>query len=380
MALLLSQLPGLITPVHVDPRLGLCSTSLVSWRSFLWTMALVSGVFVVAFLLRREHRLSPDPLSNVPAHALAVARVDMPALRRTQLVPVALSVIVPGATLRSAQDDCGFDPLEGIHELLLWIGERPDGRPDEVGMIVRGNFDAKRLGQCLVRVAGEQGVPLERRELEGLPVLQRPGSSAVLAFVQEGALVWATPASLRAVLRAASGEARSLAQDANTVAAWKELSLGAIFAGLGRLPSGWRSASSGEPTIVGLSLDGIEKFGGAFVGDRLRLVAFCRDETTARRLGETVERFRTSPQAKLLAMSTGLGPWLEAAAVETDGRRVALDARFDAAVLRALAEARRGVLMMVPQAASSNRDPDDRAADPSSGASPIDPDEVLRAP
>lgn len=360
------------------------SSSIMTWRSFIWTMAFVVAVFAVTYSLQANVLLRVDPLANLPAKTIALLRIDVQALRRSVLLEPAVGVWLPGANLRSARKDCGFDPLEGIEELVIWVDERSDGRAGTIGLIARGAIEPKRLAQCIGRLAHEEGIALTSGEIQGLPTLAQPGGRSTIVLLRDEGLIWAPEASILRVLRVAAGEEGSLAGDAPFAAAWRESRPSDGLRGLARAASAWKSSvarDDGSPM-----LDGIELIGGSvdLVRSRSTVTLHCIDEASAQSWARMLEDWRNSPAAMLLGASVGLSAWLREVEVAAAGTSVTASARLDAETLRAMGRVREalGEAGLSSAGLSSTESQSNPGRNPPTEGAPAapSPDEVVGRP
>ncbi|WP_437675404.1 hypothetical protein [Sorangium sp. So ce131] len=167
-----------------------------------------------AWLLGRRPELPPAPraLDAVPAGALLVATLDLPALRASPAFAPFLRAEreIPG--LGKVSDVCGFDPLAGLTEVAIAIPAGGEG--GDFGLVAAGAVQHEALLACAAKVVKARG---------GQPVVTQVGgfravrdSSAEgrgeIAVRPGGPILLGGGAYLRAMIDSAEGRAAPLGE------------------------------------------------------------------------------------------------------------------------------------------------------------------------
>lgn len=180
-------------------------------------LVLLGAVGAFVYMNSRDIPLSERPLDNAPEGTISLLRIDVPGLRRSLLWQKLVVETGRAEGLAALEERCGFDPLEQLHELAMFItGE--DSAAEHMGMVARGPFEHERLAQCLQSAAEESSMELERTELEGLPAIQmgeiNGQANSRLVFVGQEGLAWGTESLAIATVKAIRGDAPRASGDA----------------------------------------------------------------------------------------------------------------------------------------------------------------------
>ncbi len=252
---------------------------------------LLGGAAAGAYFLLRPPELKPAPLANVPANASAVLQVDVGALRDGTLWR--RLVVGRGADrgLRRLEDRCGFDPVEDLETVTVFVSGDEPFALDHVAAVIAGELQHERLGECLGDAAEETGAKLKRTDVEGLPAIAGERGDSRAVFVgRRGVVFGPEPTVVETIHTIRDGQ-----PSANDGA------LGLIFRDVegrdltfaARIPPQWREQA--ERYVDSRAMAILAKLDAVAVGARLRrgLSASVRlvmdDNGAAAELAQTIE-------------------------------------------------------------------------------------------
>jgi hypothetical protein len=298
-------------------------------------LAVVGAVGLVVWLAASATpRIADDPLAAVPVEAVAVARIDVPAVRRSSLWRI--GVDGGDRALRRIERRCGRDPLTGLSHLDVFVTGERAGSLDHVGFIVRGDLDPEALARCVGRlVEEEEGGALREVDIEGVPAVAPPRGSSRAAFVGAGAIVGGHERLVRSVISVARGDARSAREGDALPRLWEEVAEGSHVALAARVPDHWRAtvarylgdddelddARAAVAGLRGLGLS-VRLRDGAAAGVLLEM----EDAEAAGRLEEAIRRRVAELLRRPLVSLSVAGPVLRRIRTEADGRDVVVTA------------------------------------------------------
>ncbi|WP_437733624.1 hypothetical protein [Sorangium sp. So ce1335] len=306
----------------------------------------------LAWLLGRRQETppaAPRALDAVPAGALLVATLDLPALRGS---PAFASFLreereIPG--LGKVRDVCGFDPVAALTEVAIAVPAAGEG--GDFGLAAAGAVQDEALLACASKVIEARG---------GQPVVSTVGGfravrdssaegSGEIAVRPGGPILLGGGAYLRAMIDAAEGRtpavgasgehddiARAVGEGAARVTVVltpeqrAELGRELALSGAGRSPAAAIRAGG-----VGLAL-------GPEIA--VHAVVLCDAEAPCAELGAAMRAARDARADDLATRLIGLGSVLERIAIAADGNslhaRVKLSAEEAGALVERLASLR----------------------------------------
>jgi hypothetical protein len=150
-------------------------------RSYAVFLAAVGLLALASFFVGRTSRKKAGGvLSFVPEDAWLAVTVDMDALRSSGLA-APLAGTVPGAL-----GQCGFDPLERVHEIVIASPE--GGEKGDFGLAFRADASQKELQECANKVIAARGGKALTRSRAGFSVIEDAGDPghARLAYREGG--------------------------------------------------------------------------------------------------------------------------------------------------------------------------------------------------
>ncbi|WP_437763131.1 hypothetical protein WME77_34520 [Sorangium sp. So ce764] len=287
----------------------------------------------VAWLLGRRREsppAAPRALDAVPAGAMLVATLDLPALRAS---PAFASFLreereIPG--LGKVRDVCGFDPVAALTEVAIAIPAAGEG--GEFGLVAAGAVQDEALLACASKVIEARG---------GRPVVSGIGSFRAvqdssaeghgeIAVRPGGPILLGGGAYLRAMIDAAEGRAGSVGASGAHDDIARAVGEGAarvtvVLTPEQRAEIGRELALSGSSRSPAASL----LSGGASValGPEIAVHAavLCDAEAPCAALGAELRAARDARAADLATRLVGFGALLERIAITAEGK--ALHAR-----------------------------------------------------
>ncbi len=154
--------------------------------------------------------LPEDAWRRIPAEARFALRLDLPTLLGSEAW--SRWVVARGGDrgLRRLRARCGFDPLEGVEEVVLWRGGAEGRLLDGLAVQLRGELPVERLAGCVRRALRDEGqTEVRPGRLSGhRALLSRSGRSGAVALGSSLLLLGST-VQLRAALGALQGRRHS---------------------------------------------------------------------------------------------------------------------------------------------------------------------------
>ncbi|XYH97409.1 hypothetical protein ACMHYB_58255 [Sorangium sp. So ce1128] len=354
---------------------------------------LLAGVLLgggLAWLLGRRQEAppaAPRALDAVPAGALLVATLDLPALRASPAFAPFLREEreIPG--LGKVRDVCGFDPMAALTEVAVAIPAA--GESGDFGLVAAGAVQDEALLACASKVIQARG---------GQPVVSTIGSFRAvrdssaeghgeIAVRPGGPILLGGGAYLRAMIDAADGRATAVgATDAHDEIA-REVGEGAarvtvVLTPEQRAELGRELAAGGAGRAPAASI----RSGGVGValGPEIAVhgVVLCDAEAPCATLGTELRAARDARVKDFAARLIGFGAVLERIAIAAEGKalhaRVKLSAE-EAGVLVDRLASLRGLQAARPPAPAPTLPParDGGDAPPRGDAAAPPPDAVI---
>ncbi|WP_437599279.1 hypothetical protein WMF28_41275 [Sorangium sp. So ce590] len=335
---------------------------------------LLAGVLLgggLAWLVGRRQEsppAAPRALDAVPAGALLVATLDLPALRAS---PAFASFLreereIPG--LGRVRDVCGFDPMAGLTEVAIAIPAAGD--PGDFGLVAAGAVQDEALLACASKVIDARG---------GRPVVAALGSFRAvrdasaegrgeIAVRPGGPILLGGGAYLRAMVDAADGRAATVGASAAHDAIARAVGEGAarvtvVLTPEQRAELGRELALSGAGRSPAASIVS----GGAAValGPEIAVHAavLCDAEAPCAELGAQLSAARDARAEDLATRLIGLGGVLERIAIAAEGKALHARVRLSAEEAGALVD-RLASLRGLRQPSLSPREPPAPAPQP----------------
>jgi len=165
------------------------------------------------FLLRTKHSLPTDPLAAVPGDAYGVVRIRLDRLLKSQAWQE-LVVEQGGADgIENIKKTCGFDPLEGIEQLVVFARPAPRGGTPRFAFTARGEIKHEQLIDCVQKLTGKGRSALTREDIEGITTVRSQKGGSRAAFVGRDGIIGGDAESVRAVINTMLEKAPSAAKE-----------------------------------------------------------------------------------------------------------------------------------------------------------------------
>lgn len=219
-------------------------------------LSLVAGA-ALAHRLWSRAALPDDPLAFVPADAYALVRVRVDRVLGSE----AYRTLIVERGLASGIDEvrtkCGFDPLVGLRELVVFARPAPEGPLPRLAFAARGDLDQEALLGCAKKLAGDDGAALTREDVDGIPTVRSKKGSSRAAFVGRDGILGGDAESVRTAIHTLHGRAPSMASDPLLGGLYRELETTSDVQLLGRIPDVLkpllrRVASTAAPELAAL--------------------------------------------------------------------------------------------------------------------------------
>ncbi len=350
---------------------------------------LISLVALVAIglgswlLVGRRRPLPSAPLDTVPRDATAVLWVRVPALLHSTIWTRVVAAGDKGRGVRRIEAKCGFDPLEQLTQVTVFVDGDARSPLNHLGFVARGDLDHDALARCVGDVVTAEGGHVHRVEVEGEPAIASAMGDSRAVFLGSDAVAGGSAVTVRRIVRTFHGDAPGAAGAPVLSSVWARLVPGADLVAVARIPDGWRPALErwlGSGLRGGLSaLARVRSIGiGAALvgGTRIGVELDLGSPSDASRLVESARALIARALDQPLVALSALGPVLRRVKVSTEGQRVTLAARAsdrDIDDLLALADDTLGLRRAAALAAAS------RASGPDAGTKPPPDEAPVRA-
>jgi len=221
----------------------------------------------------REPRMPSDPLAAVPDGATAVGWLDVGAVRGSPLWSKLVTDRGGEKGIDRIESQCGFDPLDQLRDLVVFVNGESPRSLEHVGFVGRGELDRSALSDCVRKVVGKEGGSVERVDIDGVPAIAGGKGSSRAAFVARDGVAVGSEQTVRGVLGVVRDDAASMSTDATLRRLWKHVAGGREVVVVAHVPERWRHALQRYvDERLGGSLGPLEAFGlGARVSDGLGL-------------------------------------------------------------------------------------------------------------
>ncbi len=291
-------------------------------------LSVLVGAVVWISQKRDPVRASVSALDAVPEGALLVGRAELEPLRRSGIAGPLLSEAreIPG--LGKVADVCGFDPLDGLTEIVIAIPAAGDD--GAFGLVAAGLINRDALVACATKVIEGRG---------GRPVVNTIGSfrtvrdaslaksDAEIAVREGGPVLLGAGRYLRSMIDTSEGQIPSIRGDKGFTRLNNDVGRGAITVTvvfseeqrrllaeeLSRSPS----QSSPAASVVGLGL-------AVAVEEHVLLhgIVACDRAPACAELSNIFDKRRKAEADGLVVRLLGIGPALERLRIDAEGERV----------------------------------------------------------
>jgi hypothetical protein len=145
---------------------------LESRRQYLVFFALVAIVAAVGFVFARRSSAPPSSaLSAIPDDAWLVLSVDVDALRASGLGAAVQSTRAAGTSgFGALADQCGFDPLEHVRDLVVASPE--GGETGDFGVVFETDVSQGDLSACATKVITARGGTPQAKSRAGFEIIE----------------------------------------------------------------------------------------------------------------------------------------------------------------------------------------------------------------
>lgn len=205
-------------------------------------------------------------LGAAPEGSSIVAQIDAPALLASPIWQALVAEDEGG--LDRVERDCGFDPLERLRTVSLFVIGTETRPFERVGFLARGDLPHEELVACVERVVGEDGGSIRRVEIEGVPAIASEHGPSRAAFVGSDGIAGGDELVVRQVLRTDRGDAPGADRDPLLVSLWQRVQGRAEVVAVAHVPENWRDwlgRMGGE-----IELDALEGVRAIGLGARIR--------------------------------------------------------------------------------------------------------------
>lgn len=249
-----------------------------SARNLAFLVALASLVGVLAYGLSRRPGGPRGLLESAPTRALIMAEVTVPSLRASPLFRDLVGSSDAGLT--RLRERCGFDPLDALQTVQVFVLGAPRGEPaeeptlDDVAFLARGTLDHEALARCVGDVVAGEGGGVHRTNIEGAEAIASDHGSSVAAFVGADGVAAGTDVVVAELLRIQAGATAPTPRDEGLMRLLRRVGTSAHIRLVARLPARWRDflLQLGGASVEALGLDALGALGlGARLEEGLTL-------------------------------------------------------------------------------------------------------------
>lgn len=283
----------------------------------------------LAWLVGRRQAASPavSALDAVPAGALLVATLDLPALRGSPAFAPLLREEreIPG--LGKVRDVCGFDPMAGLTEVVFAVPAA--GESGDFGLIAAGAVQHEALIACASKVIEARGGRAVVTQIGSFSAVRdaSAGGRGEIAVRPGGPILLGGGLYLRSMIDSADGRSPSLRAEGAHAPIAREIDAGAARATV-VLTAEQRQTLADELALSGASSSpatSVLALGASVaLGPEIALhgVILCEAEAACAELGARLRAARDARAADLATRLIGVGAVLERVALEVEGKEI----------------------------------------------------------
>lgn len=165
------------------------------------------------FLLGPQQGLPTDPLAAIPADSYGLVRIRVKRLLDSEAWKRLVVAKGEARGIEQLTKTCGFNPLDGIDELVVFARPSPQGGTPRFAFLARGPLKHEQLIDCVRKVTGNGPDALTQEDVEGITTVRSKKGSSRAAFVGRDGVVGGDSESVRAVINTIVGKAPSAAKD-----------------------------------------------------------------------------------------------------------------------------------------------------------------------
>ncbi|MFW5925394.1 MAG: hypothetical protein ACOCV4_04460 [Myxococcota bacterium] len=340
-------------------------------RNAVIALLVVAGIALGTWLAVGQRAPTPtEPLGYVPGEAVAVGYLRVSPVMAS---PFVKAFFPQGDAMARLERLCGFDPLEGLDEMMVVVDEKDIEQVGPLGLVARGRLDRERLAGCLERLIERDGGSTRQTELDGVPAMASGDGRSRAAFVDDRTVAIGSEDAVRGVLEATRGEAPSAASNPVLGDLWDRVGGGRDGVVVAELPERWQPvASAFAERHLGTPLEGVQAVGlgldvqhGLELGGLVRTANAGAAARAVEALQARVKRLRREP----LVGATVLGTALRRLKLAAQGPEIVVTLKLDDSHVEALASLLR-----------RNRRPRAPADAPEEPSKPPKPDVSLERP
>jgi hypothetical protein len=303
-------------------------------------VALLIGALLIAAALVFVARSRPRStqltscLQATPSQALAVLWVRVPSLRASPLMRLIPSDDDPGALPTALRRTCGFDPVDRLREIVLWM---PDSGGDDFGLAALGDLPASEMMRCArAAIVARKGV-VTTSSSAGFTLIadQTLGTgSASIAMRDRDLVLLGRGGPLARMIAVVSGQEQSAATQGDHARMRQQMGVDSadvvLTAVIGAaLRDQIRAAAGNDPTPLAsvLALSAVVQLG---LQARLRVLFWCDSPLACRQLSDLVQARRDEVRGSVSLRLAGIASLLETANSQALGNQMLLSAEAPA--------------------------------------------------
>lgn len=225
------------TQVGVERGHDTATLSAVKRSSLILGLVALAIVGASAWLLLRSTQSLPnDPLAAVPGDAYGVVRIRLDRLLASQAWQQLVVEQGEASGIEHIDETCGFNPLEGIKQLVVFARPAPRGGTPRFAFTARGDIKHEQLIDCVGKLTGKGGSELTREDIEGITTVRSKKGASRAAFVGRDGIIGGDAESVRAAINTMLEKAPSAAKEPQLSQLYREGSDGSDIQLVARMP------------------------------------------------------------------------------------------------------------------------------------------------
>lgn len=204
-------------------------------------------------------------LGAAPEGSTVVAHADVAALRAS---PLWAAFVDQDAGLERIVGACGFDPIERVATVAVFVLGSEQRPLERLGFVARGDLPRAQLVDCVQRIVEEDGGGIRRATIEGVAAIASEHGDSRAAFLGSDRLVGGDEQLVRQAILVDRGDAPSADADAVLARLWQRVASRGELIVVGHLPPNWRSWLG--RLGGGIDVRAIEQVRAVAIGARIR--------------------------------------------------------------------------------------------------------------
>jgi hypothetical protein len=210
--------------------------------------SVVIGIAAWGISATSSPEIPREPLAAAPAGSSVVARIDVGAVTASHLWRVLLEEDQDEEGMRRIERVCGYDPLQQVDEVVVFVSGGDERPFEHVGFLARGEMargraNRERLVGCVSQVVGGgRGGGMRQVEVEGEAAIASSSGESQAAFLGSDGVVGGDRQVVAQAIRVARRDAPAAATDPVLQRLWSRVSADRDVVAVAHVPSRWLPA------------------------------------------------------------------------------------------------------------------------------------------